>query len=213
MTSSSARLRQTVLIIDDEDEALSELSRYFARWHVHTAQSLTQLQSQLASLEQLDLALIDLHLMEPQRHADPWPDGFTAVGTIRTRFPSCRITLVTSSLNHRLVNHAAELRVGYISKRNSQDALERLARERIDPSDGHEGFVRGLADAHGLTPRHCEVLMLALSAIPRKEIAERLEITEGTVKMHISAIIRRCGATNIAEIRRDFRQWKRHGGE
>jgi DNA-binding NarL/FixJ family response regulator len=41
----------------------------------------------------------------------------------------------------------------------------------------------------GLTPRQGEVLSLVLKGLPNKLIARKLDIAEGTVKAHISAVL------------------------
>lgn len=50
-----------------------------------------------------------------------------------------------------------------------------------------------------LTAREREVLTLIAQGLPNKEIAERLVITERTVKFHVSAIMGKLGATNRTE--------------
>ena len=50
-----------------------------------------------------------------------------------------------------------------------------------------------------LTAREQEVLGLIARGLPNKEIAERLIITERTVKFHVSAIMGKLGATNRTE--------------
>lgn len=50
-----------------------------------------------------------------------------------------------------------------------------------------------------LTAREQEVLRLIAQGLPNKEIADRLIITERTVKFHVSAIMGKLGATNRTE--------------
>ncbi len=50
-----------------------------------------------------------------------------------------------------------------------------------------------------LTAREQEVLALIAQGLPNKEIADRLIITERTVKFHVSAIMGKLGATNRTE--------------
>ncbi len=50
----------------------------------------------------------------------------------------------------------------------------------------HEAPLRQLGSA--LTPRQMEIVRLATEAIPTREIAARLMVTEGTVKVHLHNI-------------------------
>jgi DNA-binding NarL/FixJ family response regulator len=45
----------------------------------------------------------------------------------------------------------------------------------------------------GLTPRQGEVLALLLKGLPNKLIARRLDISDGTVKVHVSAVLQTLG--------------------
>jgi DNA-binding NarL/FixJ family response regulator len=47
-----------------------------------------------------------------------------------------------------------------------------------------------------LTPRELEVLAMMAAGAPNAEIAERLVISESTVKSHVKNILRKVGARN-----------------
>lgn len=51
------------------------------------------------------------------------------------------------------------------------------------------------APASHLTPRQVEVLALLCQGLPNKLICKRLNIASGTVKVHISCILRELGVT------------------
>ena len=51
------------------------------------------------------------------------------------------------------------------------------------------------APASHLTPRQLEVLALLCQGLPNKLICRRLNIASGTVKVHISCILRELGVT------------------
>jgi DNA-binding NarL/FixJ family response regulator len=53
--------------------------------------------------------------------------------------------------------------------------------------------------AAGLTPRQIDVLRLLQKGEPNKTIARQLGLTEGTVKIHIAAILRGLQARNRTE--------------
>ena len=63
--------------------------------------------------------------------------------------------------------------------------MEHLNRTRNDPD--------------ALTPRELEVLPLLAQGLLNKEIADRLDITERTVKFHVSSILGKLGAGNRTE--------------
>jgi DNA-binding NarL/FixJ family response regulator len=48
----------------------------------------------------------------------------------------------------------------------------------------------------GLTGRQCDVLRLILKGLPNKLICRELDLAEGTVKIHVSAVLRALGARN-----------------
>jgi DNA-binding NarL/FixJ family response regulator len=48
----------------------------------------------------------------------------------------------------------------------------------------------------GLTDRQCDVLRLILRGLPNKLICRQLDLAEGTVKVHVSAVLRALGVRN-----------------
>jgi len=55
------------------------------------------------------------------------------------------------------------------------------------------------APVDGLTPRELEVLRLLAEGLPNKTIADRLHISEHTVKFHVNAILSKLGAQSRTE--------------
>ena len=68
----------------------------------------------------------------------------------------------------------------------------------LAPTDDHQTSSpnNGL---DGLTERQREVLLLLSEGLSNKGIANRLDLSEGTVKLHVSAIMRALGARNRTE--------------
>jgi DNA-binding NarL/FixJ family response regulator len=52
----------------------------------------------------------------------------------------------------------------------------------------------------GLTVRQQEIMTLVLRGMSNKEIARSLRISEGTVKIHLNSIYRRCDVTSRAKL-------------
>jgi len=65
----------------------------------------------------------------------------------------------------------------------------------------------GLFVEEGLTPREVQVLELLAEGLPNKAIAERLGISDQTVKFHVSSISGKLGAANRTDaVRRAVRR-------
>ena len=86
-------------------------------------------------------------------------------------------------------------------------ALETIGSEPFDPAvfAALRGALEGSDNPRqtspqprpaGLTDREVEVLRLAASGLPRREIARRLQITENTARHHLEHIYNKTGATN-----------------
>jgi len=85
---------------------------------------------------------------------------------------------------------------------------DRLSQE-TDSRGGRLQPARGRDDAFAepLTPREIEVLELLAEGLPNKAIAERLEISDQTVKFHVASISGKLGAANRTDaVRRAVRR-------
>jgi two-component system, NarL family, nitrate/nitrite response regulator NarL len=64
----------------------------------------------------------------------------------------------------------------------------------------HAGRLRSIGDAfHQLTPRQVDILSRLIHGLPNKQIAREFDITDGTVKQHVSAIFRELDVQNRTE--------------
>lgn len=71
----------------------------------------------------------------------------------------------------------------------------RAVSQELDGAGGESG-ARGGEGSHRLTPRQVEILHLVRDGLSNSEIADRLDLTPGTVKVHLSAIYRSIGVRN-----------------
>jgi DNA-binding NarL/FixJ family response regulator len=73
--------------------------------------------------------------------------------------------------------------------------------------DGSRGWDDDEVVEESLTPREVQVLELLAEGLPNKAIAERLHISDQTVKFHVSAISGKLGAANRTDaVRRAVRR-------
>ena len=69
-------------------------------------------------------------------------------------------------------------------------------------------MTRGTSAADLLTPREREVLSLVAEGMSNQAIALRLDVTEGTVKAHLTNVYQRIGVLDRTEAAR----WARRNG-
>jgi DNA-binding NarL/FixJ family response regulator len=191
-----------VLIADDHPlvrDALARTVRELASdVQVQEAGDLEAL-LRLAAEGGADLALVDLNM--------PGMDGVQGLRRLREAVPTLPIVVASGqedSITIRAVLAAGA--VGFIPKSERAEVL--LAALRLVQSGGTYVPARMLDPAGGpphdlksadLTPRQLDVLQCLLRGEPNKQIARQLGLTEGTVKIHIAAILRALHARNRTE--------------
>lgn len=157
---------------------------------------------QLVALLHPDVVLMDLRM--------PRHDGVAATQRITARFPAVRVLVLTTFDDDELVFRSiAAGAAGYLLKDVGSDALAEAVRAAsrgespLQPSVAGKVLRRLRAQAaaplppppprDALTPREVEVLRLLGAGATNREIADRLALTDGTVKNYISAILAKTG--------------------
>lgn len=149
----------------------------------------------LAAVEHPDLVVADLGMPGP-----PWRE---ALVSLRQQDAGRRIVVVSASDAPAIVREAIRLGAnGFVSKAEDPDLL--VAALRLVLCGGTyvpPAFVAGSAAGEPVgdlrvTGRQREVLALMAEGLANKQIAHRLHLTEGTVKLHVAAILRSLNATN-----------------
>ncbi len=145
-----------------------------------------------------DVALLDIEM--------PGGGGLTAAQALRQVLPSCRIVILTTFGRSGYLRRAMESgAVGFLLKdapaAELAAALRRVMHgERVvDP----ELALLALSEGNNpLTNQERKVLSAALPGISIADIAERLSLSEGTVRNHLSLAIQKLGARNRMEAAR-----------
>jgi DNA-binding NarL/FixJ family response regulator len=141
-----------------------------------------------------DVALMDLSM--------PTVDGVEATRIIHAELPEIRILILTSFSDQTRVREALRAgAIGYLLKDCAPHDLLAGVRAAargespLDPRVAATLLPTGpTADPAGqLSRREREVLVLVCEGLANKQIARRLNITERTVKVHLSNAYRRIG--------------------
>jgi DNA-binding NarL/FixJ family response regulator len=142
---------------------------------------------------QPDIALIDLQM--------PDMNGIDAMIAIRNEFPdACFIVLTTYAGDVQIARALKAGARGYLLKsllrRELLDTIRAVhAGQRRIPTELAAQVADHLAEG-SLTSREIDVLRLIAAGNANKIIADKLSITEGTVKGHIKSILSKLGAND-----------------
>jgi two-component system, NarL family, nitrate/nitrite response regulator NarL len=147
----------------------------------------------------ITLVLLDLHM--------PGRDGFAALDTLSRDYPVLPIVVLSGSENHADMRRALDNgAMGFIPK--SATAPVMLSALRLVLSGGvyvPPALVQtgtGDTSAPVLTPRQIEVLVRVIEGKPNKIIAAELDLTEATVKAHVTAVFKALNVTNRTQAAR-----------
>ncbi len=162
----------------------------------------------------IDEAIAPLSARPPQlAQIDPASIGDVSdtIRRLRMIMPQGRIVVLTTVLEPQ--NLAAAIQAGadgFLMKDVSPDALQQSLRlvmlgEKVFPTHLAALLVSGRvqggelavpASRKGLSPREVEILRCLVNGDSNKMIANRLGITEATVKVHLKSLLRKISASN-----------------
>lgn len=194
----------TLLIADDHPlfrEALrGAIQRIIPGARLFEADSVETLYVLAESHPDADLVLMDLNM--------PGAQGFNALVHLRSLHPQLPVVVVSAreepTVMRRALDHGA---FGFIPKSADSDTIGAALATVLDgehwapaeahnvpPTDSEEREIgQRLRD---LTPQQFRVLQMLGAGRLNKQIAYDLGVSEATIKAHVTAILRKLGATN-----------------
>jgi two-component system, NarL family, response regulator DesR len=144
-----------------------------------------------------DVALLDIEM--------PGRDGISLAGDLMRELPATRTLILTTFgrpgyLRRALENGAHGFLLKDAPASELADAIRKVAQgERvIDVQLAADAIAEGPSP---LTPRELDVLAAATPQATAADVADRLHLSEGTVRNYLSAAIRKTGARNRNDAR------------
>lgn len=198
-----------ILIVDDHPlirEALRHVLTALDRDIVLLeAQNCAEALAAIAGNADLDLILLDLGL--------PDADGFDALSQMRNQHPAIPVVVLSASEQPAIVMRAIDTgAMGFIPKTSSNELLLNALRlvmaggvylplevlRQQAATSAPAGADRAAPSPRdlGLTARQAEVLALLVHGKPNKLICRELNLAEGTVKIHVTAILKALNVSN-----------------
>jgi DNA-binding NarL/FixJ family response regulator len=186
-----------IIIVDDHplfrDAMKAALSASAEKLMISEAGSLDETTAFLNKGQDCDLILLDLKM--------PGVQGLSGLAYLRAQFPDTPVAIVSGQEEPAIIRRALALGAsGYIPKSTPADLMRAavaaiLAGEVWAPATDAEPTAqeREIDDLSRrlttLTPQQVRVLMMLRSGLLNKQIAFELDVSEATVKAHVSAIL------------------------
>jgi len=130
---------------------------------------------------------------------------------LRKRFPAIPVVILSALDDPDTVTRALRQgAAGFVPKSSSTeimlDALRQVLAGEVylparlrEATERDNGRHKSVAERFGLTPGQVRVLELLTQGKTNRQIADLLGVTEGTVKIHVSAIFKAMNVTNRSQ--------------
>lgn len=174
------------------------------------AEDLLSLQASVEKNTTANLILLDLHM--------PGAEGFSAIIFLNAHYPHIPIIVISaheeSDIIRRAIDHGAS---GFLPKSSSADDIYQAIDEVLNGGiwiPEHVTNQPGIADEEltaadaiaSLTPKQFRVGSMVSQGLLNKQIAFELNVTEATVKAHMTEIFRKLGVHSRTQVVMTFSQ-------
>jgi NarL family two-component system response regulator LiaR len=156
---------------------------------------------QMVSLHKPDVVLMDLMM--------PGVDGIAATREIHQKYPKVKIIVLTSFHDQNMVQGALQAgAIGYLQKNVTAKELGIAIRSAFDgkmtlSAEATQVLAHSVAQpqipGEQLTERERDVLRSMVDGLNNREIADKLTVSLGTVKFHVSNIFQKLGVDSRVE--------------
>ena len=194
-----------ILVADDHPMIRTALEALLRDTEFEIAGTASSGEAALGEIERLqpDILLLDLQM--------PGGNGMDVLRRIRAQKTRVRVVLLTAAIDDSALLEAQSLKVQGIVLKNSDpafllDCLDRVRHGRtwFDPELTERAKqlagTPGSAGRASLAPRERQLIGFVRTGLRNREIAERLGVTEGTVKAYLHAVFEKLGVSSRTEL-------------
>jgi len=161
--------------------------------------SINKLEKVLSTHQDIDLVLLDLHM--------PGANGFSGLVLVRREHPEIPVVIVSASEEQYNIRRAIDYGAsGFIPKSADLPTISKAVESVLQ---GNIWFPEKASDAQisheekdfaerikTLTPQQFRVFMMLTKGLLNKQIASEVDVSEATVRTHMTAIFRKLGVRN-----------------
>lgn len=186
----------TLLVADDHPlfraAVLHVLRERFAQFHTLEAASAATVSSTLQEHPEVELVLLDLTM--------PGARGFSTLLHVRGEYPEIPVVIISSNDHPRVIRRAQQFgAAGFIPKSAPAEDIAGAIDAVLEGGSWFPPMAaeRSEADADlaarlaQLTPQQFRVLLCLADGLLNKQIAHELGLAENTVKVHVTAILKK----------------------
>jgi len=152
--------------------------------------------------QNIELVFLDLNM--------PGNQGLTGLTVLRNNYPDVLVVIVSADERPDIIKRAIDFgSSGYIPKSTPLPTITQAVEQILDgqiwvPEDMHNDvkqlnnsqYITFACRLEKLTPHQLKVLQLMADGLLNKQIAYELQVSESTIKQHVSAVLNKLGFNN-----------------
>ena len=186
---------------------------HFGAFEVLEASSASSLSAALAAHPGIELVLLDLTM--------PGTHGFSALLHVRGAYPQLPVVVISSNDHPRIIRRAQQFGAsGFISKAAAADAITAAIEAVLEGDTVFPSMAAELSQEDAelavrlaqLTPHQFKTLLYLADGLLNKQIAQEMGVTEHTVKVHVTAILKKLGCHSRTQVAVLVRNLEADGG-
>ncbi|MGN7918947.1 LuxR C-terminal-related transcriptional regulator [Lysobacter sp. ESA13C] len=193
-------MSETLRLLIADDHPMFRAALRYALGEIAPGASIVEVSSQsaleaaIASGEEFDLAMLDLMM--------PGAMGFSSLVYARGERPELPVVIISSNEHPRTIRRAQQFGAAAFVPKSAPTTVLGEAVKAVLAGDVWFPAQKAERDEHDaqladrlalLTPQQLRVLMRLADGLLNKQIAYELSLAENTVKIHVTAILRKLG--------------------